>query len=476
MNNLCSEDRNLHTTNKMALEELGSHEIWLPERDSFARIFQTYFGCFAWPVHGPAHEQVALCLRSGVCSLIAPGRRKRRASAEEGKTALGEEATSRQKERASLRRRPSTRGSDVRRGGIFCETLFGGVRGVSEPRGLGEAEVSVTKALGEDFDFPIFSVEEFDSCKGVVTPRLGKGGHGTAFLNLQKQTGDETCADAGEAKARALLAKCRGFQRLVGVCPESTCPVTEYAGKSLTANVVDRLQRMSVVRQVCSILQRLHKHGLVHNDLKPDNLCLRMGKRTPGDRDRPRPGGGCRGPPLLKTCGGERGVPCGRLSDAYAVGKLLLHLCSEEEQIRGRCSSGSQEPEGSRERGPGLADEGARAAGGRLLRRCEKQSHSAHPRSARAGVKPAIAGACLLPSRTERQLALSLSCRAPPTCSPPLPPPPLNPALTADFMDAASTPPIVLIWDGGKEQGRPAPKSLPRADFGGGLQRRNPLA
>ncbi|XP_037783571.1 serine/threonine-protein kinase pkn2-like [Penaeus monodon] len=222
---------------------------------------------------------------------------------------------------------------------------------LSIPRRLLEAEVNSFVRFCVDFHMTLLSAEQLRSCLGVAPRQLGKGGFGTTFLNLEKelvvkqaQSLEKFRTFIVEAKAMTLLAEHDGFQRLVGVCPERMCLVTRYAGHTLDAHVVGRMhteQRMSVVRQVCNIVQSMHKHGLAHNDIKPANVCVRMGAGgarvtvidfglTMVAGTLPRLGiqWNPRLPYAPEICGSERKGPCGSLSDVYAVGKLLLLVFS----------------------------------------------------------------------------------------------------------------------------------------------------
>ncbi|XP_037784755.1 serine/threonine-protein kinase Pkn1-like [Penaeus monodon] len=184
---------------------------------------------------------------------------------------------------------------------------------------------------------------------GILPRHLGKGGYGTALLNDHKdlvmkytETLHTFRSFIVEAKTVALFCEYHGVQRLVGVCLEKMCLVTKYAGQSLDAHVVGRMHtehRISVVKQVCNILQSLHKHGFAHNDINPANVCVRMGAEGPRVTvidfgltmvagTLPRLGiqwneRVCYAPEI---CGREKAGSCGSLSDAYAVGKLLLFL------------------------------------------------------------------------------------------------------------------------------------------------------
>ncbi|XP_037801353.1 serine/threonine-protein kinase pkn2-like [Penaeus monodon] len=202
----------------------------------------------------------------------------------------------------------------------------------------------------------LLSAEQLRSCLGVAPRQLGKGGYGTTFLNLEKelvvkqaQSLEKFRTFIVEAKAMTLLAEHDGFQRLVGVCPQRMCLVTRYAGHTLDAHVLGRMhteQRMSVVRQVCNIVQSMHKQGLAHNDIKPANVCVRMGAggarvtvidfgltMVAGTLPRLQIKWNPRLPYAPEICGSERAGPCGSLSDAYAVGKLLLLVFRGKQQM-----------------------------------------------------------------------------------------------------------------------------------------------
>ncbi|XP_037799827.1 casein kinase 1-like protein 8 [Penaeus monodon] len=230
----------------------------------------------------------------------------------------------------------------------------------------------------------------------MAPKKLGKGGYGTTFLNLKKelvvkqaQSLENFRTFIVEAKAMMLLAEYDGFQCLVGVCPERMCLVTRYAGHTLDAHVVGRLhteQRMSVVRQVCNIVQNMHKHGLAHNDIKPANVCVRMGAwgarvtvidfgLTMVAGTLPRLGiqWNPRLPYAPEICGSERAGPCGSLSDAYAVGKLMLYVFGGKQQMPQlvkRWFFRSQEVSPRERQGLGALLEALEQEKIRLLRRC----------------------------------------------------------------------------------------------------------
>ncbi|XP_063608094.1 serine/threonine-protein kinase pkn2-like [Penaeus indicus] len=264
------------------------------------------------------------------------------------------------------------------------------------PRRLLETEVNVFVRFCTDFHVALLSSEQLRSCMGMAPRQLGKGGYGTTFLNLEKELVVKQAQNLEtfrtfivEAKVMTLLAQYDGFQRLVGVCPERMCLVTRYAGQTLDAQLIGRLhaeQRISVARQVCNMVQMMHKHGLAHNDIKPANVCVRMGAEgarvtvidfgvTMAAGRLPRLGIQwnerlCYAPEI---CGSESAGPCGSLSDAYAVGKLLLVVFSGKQQMPQlvrRWFFKSQELIPAERQGLGSLLEALEQERIRLLRRC----------------------------------------------------------------------------------------------------------
>ncbi|XP_063604064.1 putative sperm motility kinase W [Penaeus indicus] len=166
------------------------------------------------------------------------------------------------------------------------------------------------------------------------------------------------------------------------------CLVTKYAGQSLDAHVVGRLHtehRMSVMRQVCNIVQSMHSQGLAHNDIKPASVCVRTGAEGPRvtviDFGLTMAAGAV---PMLEIqwneklcyapeiCGRERAGPCGSLSDAYAVGQLLLFVFSRKQmpQLVRRWFFKSQRMSPTERQGLGSLLEALEQEGIRLSRRC----------------------------------------------------------------------------------------------------------
>ncbi|XP_063597904.1 uncharacterized protein LOC134774423 [Penaeus indicus] len=138
---------------------------------------------------------------------------------------------------------------------------------------------------------------------------------------------------------RTVFRENKGIQNLVGICPEELCIATEYAGQTLDHYLQGRLSlqhKYSVLRQMCTILGTLHHHGFVHNDLKPQNICVKVSALGPevtfidfgltllaGIHPRLD----IRWTEELmfapEICGRENPGPCSGESDAYSLGKLL---------------------------------------------------------------------------------------------------------------------------------------------------------
>ncbi|XP_042892872.1 probable myosin light chain kinase DDB_G0275057 [Penaeus japonicus] len=121
------------------------------------------------------------------------------------------------------------------------------------------------------------------------------------------------------------------------------CLVTKYPGPNVKAySVPNRLRtewRISVVAQVCKILQIMHAHSFVHNDLKTASVCIRMSEEGPkvtlinfgltlidGSFPRLMIDYNKRWLYAPEILNGQNPGPCSSLSDAYSVGNLLYHL------------------------------------------------------------------------------------------------------------------------------------------------------
>lgn len=144
-----------------------------------------------------------------------------------------------------------------------------------------------------------------------------------------------------------MFSENNSVQNLVGICPEALCVVTEYVGRTLDHYLLQGCLSMqhkySVLRQICTILRTLHHHGFAYNDLKPQNICVKVSASGPkvtltdlgltllaGIHSRLD----IRWTETLlfapEICGRENPGPCGKESDTYSLGKFLCCVYGEE--------------------------------------------------------------------------------------------------------------------------------------------------
>lgn len=129
----------------------------------------------------------------------------------------------------------------------------------------------------------------------------------------------------------------QGVQRLAGVCLESFMVTTRYGGPILRRWLGEESpllprQWVDVAIKVVKIFEGVHSRGIVHNDLKGNNLCLEvtptgievtlidfvLAKRTGKSLSL---SGAC--PPEFFEEGGGR---CDSRSEVYAIGRLMRRI------------------------------------------------------------------------------------------------------------------------------------------------------
>ncbi|XP_050715762.1 serine/threonine-protein kinase 38-like [Eriocheir sinensis] len=82
-----------------------------------------------------------------------------------------------------------------------------------------------------------------------------------------------------EAVALWIARHVSGVQSLVGLCPEALQIVSVYAGRTTFCRALEERSLkptdiLSILMQVLTAIDGLHKQGLCHNDIKGDNVCL----------------------------------------------------------------------------------------------------------------------------------------------------------------------------------------------------------
>lgn len=196
-------------------------------------------------------------------------------------------------------------------------------------------------------EVPLLSAEEIDALVEIDVQWLGAGSYGEAFLNADKDVVLKFSRDyntfvssINEAKSMMTLKDIKGVQQLVGVCPERFVLVTKYAGYTIRKWIGKKspllpLQLVEVAISIAEIFAKIHLSGVVHNDIKSDNLCLLFTtkglKATLIDFGMAKNNGikielegewdpeQCNPPEFFKELGGE----CSPLSDVYSIGGLM---------------------------------------------------------------------------------------------------------------------------------------------------------
>lgn len=118
---------------------------------------------------------------------------------------------------------------------------------------------------------------------------LGRGTYGDVFLVrhpavpsrrlVVKHFRGKHKEMVNELEALLRVQDVPGVQRLVGVCLDTKEIITEYAGSTmlleiLLGNLSSMKDKLWMIVQLLTIVDRLHKKGLCHNDLKLNNICI----------------------------------------------------------------------------------------------------------------------------------------------------------------------------------------------------------
>lgn len=110
-----------------------------------------------------------------------------------------------------------------------------------------------------------FKVQDPDTCQELVIKTFGKK--------------DRDCL-AIEADVLSKL-QVAGVQQMVGVCVKTRQLVSHFAGQIakdyFTNSSTSLPDSLSVIMQVARTLQRIHRKGYTHNDIKDNNVCVQLG-------------------------------------------------------------------------------------------------------------------------------------------------------------------------------------------------------
>ena len=160
----------------------------------------------------------------------------------------------------------------------------------------------------------------------------------------------ETATSAGEAPLRSdelPTAPARGQRDRAGGAAPRLHPAA--GGGHL-------VEAFSIVAQICLALDHLHRHGVVHRDVKPANIFLRNdGRTTLFDFGLACSAGSTGGSELcvgtMEYAAPEQicGTPVDRRADIYSLGCLLYELVTGRPPFRGDSSSEIAERQMQRE-------------------------------------------------------------------------------------------------------------------------------
>ena len=191
--------------------------------------------------------------------------------------------------------------------------------------GMGEVYLGVNEALGQKVAIKFLN-KRLTSDEQIVA-RFGNEAKSYAKVNHPHAV---TLLDYGQHDDGALYI------------------ITEFVeGKPLSQTVkaagpLSPVQVISIGQQCCDVLSAAHKQGVIHRDLKPDNIMLIPGPRAryavklldfgiakiAGEEDFRTETGAVFGTPEFMSPEQARGEPAQPESDLYALGVILYYMCS----------------------------------------------------------------------------------------------------------------------------------------------------
>lgn len=179
---------------------------------------------------------------------------------------------------------------------------------------------------------------------GVVSLARGAGGALAAIKTLGAQHPGAVASIRREIRAlRSVAAPCIVRVLADGVVDGAPWYAMEYLdGRSLAEHMedptVDRLQLLGWVAEICLSLAVVHGAGMVHCDIKPDNIIVAAGRPVLVDfglaarfesrlgRDALEMVGAVTGTPLYMAPERIQGQPFDARADLYAVGCILYEI------------------------------------------------------------------------------------------------------------------------------------------------------
>ncbi|MPC80572.1 Dual specificity testis-specific protein kinase 2 [Portunus trituberculatus] len=198
---------------------------------------------------------------------------------------------------------------------------------------------------------PLLEEQQISQLTNYYQESIGRGSYGWCCRTRVPGTGQEVvvktfCRDALEdlfTEVSVLQSlQVVGVQRLVGVCVETCQMVTCCAGqiaKDFLASPLTRFKdAVSVCLQVARTLRKIHLRGVAHNDIKANNVCVKLSDqgpiatiidfglaRTIGSPSVYHPAPACKHPWAAPELLQEDALPCSRESDVYSLAYLIGH-------------------------------------------------------------------------------------------------------------------------------------------------------
>jgi serine/threonine-protein kinase len=190
---------------------------------------------------------------------------------------------------------------------------------------------------------------------------LGSGGMGTVLLARERELGRLVALKFLRETGPLFLQRFRREARLMArLAHPAIVPVYEFAGAAerpyLALAYLDggnlaqaRLAPEALARTlhpVTDALASAHRHGIVHRDVKPENVLLDRGGRAfltdfglalePGEGPAHARAAALAGTPLCMSPEQARGAPLGPESDQFSFGTLLYRQLTGQWPFRGR--------------------------------------------------------------------------------------------------------------------------------------------
>uniref|UniRef100_A0A0P4VPY9 Protein kinase domain-containing protein n=1 Tax=Scylla olivacea TaxID=85551 RepID=A0A0P4VPY9_SCYOL len=157
-----------------------------------------------------------------------------------------------------------------------------------------EEEESPVRRYFREQGIPLLEGEQISQLTNYYQESIGRGSYGWCCRTRVPGTGQEVVVktfrqDALEdlfTEASVLQSlQVAGVQRLVGVCVETCQMVTCFAGQIakdfLLSPVTQFKDAVSVCLQVARTLRKIHLRGVAHNDIKGNNVCVKVSDQGP---------------------------------------------------------------------------------------------------------------------------------------------------------------------------------------------------